>query len=324
MRRILITDELHSDVELFCDELFSKITHVSFEHPPQKLKTNLASFSAGPHATNKRKYLREILRLLPELKKAKPSEFQKFIDHFEAIIPYSSFEPDFAKQIVGAMRYDRLRETEYPNFIKKYKLKSCVYCNALLTIVIDIDSSDPINIKRQNMFELDHFLPTSKYPYFCTSFYNLHPTCSNCNRAKNAESTLFQLYTEDKTQIEAFEFNLTEESIVNYWNYTNIKDVILEFKTINNDSLLLSNHNKYFKVNSIYNEQMDLVEELLQKSMAYNKASRENLVSSFKTLFPDETMIKRLIIGNYFRPEEIHQRPMAKLTYDIAKQLGLI
>jgi hypothetical protein len=70
---------------------------------------------------------------------------------------------------------------------------------------------------------------------------------------------------------------------------------------------------------------MDIAEELVHKRMAYNKAYRFYLENDYKSkLFPDQAIINRLLIGNYDKPEDIHKRPMAKFTQDIAKQLGLI
>lgn len=321
MRRIYITDIIHNEVTAFCNTLFANITHPKFEKPLDNLTKLALNYHAG---SPKRKYINTIIKNYNNLKSAKPSDFNNFISIFENIIQYSELPEGFSESIVKAMRYDRLRSTEYPNFIKKFTIKACVSCNAILTVVIDVDKSNPADIKRKNIFELDHFKPTSKYPYFCTSFYNLHPTCGNCNRSKNAEETFFNLYTESENDLDVFEFKLSEESVVNYWIYLDIKDVTLNFTSIENNIALIENHNRYFKVDKIYEEQMDLVEELLQKSMIYNKASRESLVSSFNSIFSDETTIRRLIIGNYTNEEDIHKRPMAKFTQDIARQLGLI
>jgi len=34
--------------------------------------------------------------------------------------------------------------------------------------------------------------------------------------------------------------------------------------------------------------------------------------------------VNRFILGTYDKPEDIHKRPLAKLTQDVAKQLGII
>lgn len=318
MRRILIDSEFHAKVELFTDNLFSSAggRFVNPNKGLERLKKSLFALEDN----RRRKYLNKIIKDLPKLKKIKPNQFQECIKEFEAIIPYEEFRDDFAEKIISALRYDRLRETEYPNFIRQFTLKTCVYCNAMLTIVIDRQNTG----KAKNNFEIDHFKAKSKYPFLAISYYNLFPCCGNCNRSKSKFDAEFNLYTENDTDLEAFSFSLTEECVVDYWSNLNPSNIQINFNTVNKNIEFLKNHNKLFHVQSIYDEQVDIAEELLQKSMAYNKASREGLVESFKSIFPDETMIKRLIIGNYTKPEEIHKRPMSKFTQDIARQLGLI
>lgn len=326
MRRFLITEEFNLKVEKFCDKLFTSVRRATFIQPQTGLKRLRAEyFAAG--ATAKRKYVREIIKRYSQLKKAKPSSFQEHIDHFEGIIAPEDFDRDFAKEITDALRFDRLRDKEYPNFIKDLQINACVYCNAMLTIVLDLEH-DPVDntivTSRKNQFEIDHNFPASKYPYLSTTFYNLYPSCSNCNRSKLAEKVHFYFYTEQADDIDVFEFSIPEEDVTQYQIDQDIKKVRVNFGSLKKDDNLIRNHNKYFRTDKIYQQRTDLLEELLQKSMAYDKAGREDLVAAFNDLFPDETMIKRLIIANYPTKEDVHKRPFAKFTQDIAKQLGLI
>lgn len=64
--------------------------------------------------------------------------------------------------------------------------------------------------------------------------------------------------------------------------------------------------------------------ELIQKKEIYTESYKQHLAKQFKDLFKDESIINRLIIGNYDTVEDIHKRPMAKFTQDIARQLNLI
>ena len=87
---------------------------------------------------------------------------------------------------------------------------------------------------------------------------------------------------------------------------------------------LKNDHAKRFKIPEIYETQKDVFEELVHLSELYTNEGQEDLVDSFKNLFPDQSMVHRLIIGNYTKPEEVHKRPLAKFTQDIAKGLGII
>ena len=66
------------------------------------------------------------------------------------------------------------------------------------------------------------------------------------------------------------------------------------------------------------------MEELILKAEIYTKSYKETLVNSFGKIFSNVSITNRIIIGNYSAEDEIHNRPMAKFTQDIAKQLGLI
>ena len=87
---------------------------------------------------------------------------------------------------------------------------------------------------------------------------------------------------------------------------------------------LSKDHDKNFSITGIYNTQKDIVAELIQKKEIYTESYKQHLAKQFKDLFKDESIINRLIIGNYDTVEDIHKRPMAKFTQDIARQLNLI
>lgn len=58
----------------------------------------------------------------------------------------------------------------------KLGIKACVYCNASYTVATDDDRAT---------FQIDHSYPKSKYPFLCTSFFNLQPSCMHCNQIKS-------------------------------------------------------------------------------------------------------------------------------------------
>ena len=101
-------------------------------------------------------------------------------------------------------------------------------------------------------------------------------------------------------------------------------DFKIHFDSIDGNVHLRNNHNDIFCIEGIYNTQKDLAEEILIKSEIYSKAYKRSLINSFGTVIYDEELINRLLLGNYDKPEDIHKRPMAKFTQDIAKQLHLI
>ncbi|MCH3884394.1 hypothetical protein [Tenacibaculum aquimarinum] len=103
-----------------------------------------------------------------------------------------------------------------------------------------------------------------------------------------------------------------------------MKKVEINLETKNGDIELLQNHNTLFQIQKVYDSQIDVGEELIWKSKVNPKKYRNLLNKTFNKIFPDPSIIDRMIIGNYSKPEETFKRPLAKYTQDIAKQLKII
>ncbi|KJF44262.1 HNH endonuclease [Draconibacterium sediminis] len=322
MRRIKIDSTLETKVNSFCTNLFNDR---NFKHP----KDSLIKLKSSVLGRKKKSYIQHIVDNYDRILKAKPTEQNILISEFENIIPNTQISEDFYKKIVESMRYKDLREKDIIPILKEVGIKACVYCNAMLTVVLDKTyktgkrRKQVIDQQAKANLELDHFFPKSKYPFLCTSFYNLFPCCSNCNRAKHDKDAKFQLYTEGDN-LDVFRFSLEKNSIEKYWLNKNLEHIKIEFNTVLGNDGLLENHTELFCIPQVYETQKDLAEELIHKAFVYNKSYRKDLVRNYESLFPDSTIVKRLIVGNYTNPDEIHKRPMAKFTYDIAKQLKLI
>jgi hypothetical protein len=66
------------------------------------------------------------------------------------------------------------------------------------------------------------------------------------------------------------------------------------------------------------------VQELLTKKEIYTPAYIASLKDDFKELFKDPDAINRMILGNYYKPEDVWKRPMAKFMQDIARDIDLL
>lgn len=323
MRRIQIENKLNKKVEKFCNELFSLR---EFDLP----KTLLTELSINPKnklSGNEVAYINHLIQNYDRVIRAKPSEFDNLINEFDLFVHHTQITKSFHKKITKALRYEDLRSREYLEIIKDLAINACVYCNAQLTVVIDLRKIR--RGKRKNTFirkgnlEIDHFYPKSQYPFLSTSFYNLIPCCSNCNKSKSDELSQFWLYTEDN-HLEPFKFSVDEDSLDKYLLSCKCDDLIIKFNSVDNNSDLLEKHKEHFRIEEIYSTQKDIAEELIQKSLAYTPAYKQNLVDTFGELFPDKAIINRLLIGNYAKASQIHKRPMSKISQDIARQLHLL
>jgi len=327
MRRILIDEDLHKRVVDF-------YASTSIIEPINCLKNLSSNLSKQENNySKKKKYLEKLINELSFIVTAKPHDIGRLINEFENILHHEKISKSFHKKITSALQYNGVRKALLPLY-QKLNIKACVYCNAQLTTVVELDRYKKVvkakgkkkgDVKTYSgRFELDHHYPKSDYPFLSVSFYNLFPCCSNCNKHKSSNTSLFNLYTEDINHLNPFRFKIDDNSKDVYLKTNNVNDLQFEFVHVSGDINLLKNHKKLFKIEQLYETQKDIFEELVHISNAYNEASKQNLVDTYKGLFKDTDMINRILIGNYDKPEDIHKRPLAKFTQDIARDLKLI
>lgn len=239
----------------------------------------------------------------------------------------SSYKP-LTCHIQQKLEYSIRRSDFYPKYFQKIGIKACVYCNAQLTV-----SVDTINNKNENQveakFQVDHIYDKNKYPYLSISLFNLAPTCATCNNIKSDNPIFFKLYTSDKKEsLESkYKFELLPGTVAKYIVNRNVNDI--EFKFIDPYKGSIKEYvpgtiQDTFDIQGIYDTQKDLIEELILKSQIYTRSYKESLKTIFPSLLNDDSLSNRIFVGNYTDPKDIHKRPMAKFTQDIARQLDLI
>lgn len=196
--------------------------------------------------------------------------------------------------------------------IKKLHISACPYCNLNY---IDPIYKDEDKILRHH---LDHYYPISEYPFFCVSFFNLIPSCYECNSGLKQDCT-------DKKPVNPYENDLDLMS-----------KFILKFKTFVDHPLAMSDINSFdinlvpkdnyvnaieqhedlLKINARYNYRKDYVKELYFKKLILRGKLRDEIENRLSCL--DSNIDKNLILwGNYIDSELINARPLVKLTKDI-------
>jgi len=265
------------------------------------------------------KYIKHIESEYKRILAADDKEMKVLINEFATILNGTVISTAFHEAVADALRYDAIRSTEYPEFIRTHNVKTCCYCHSQSTIVFTKlkDGS------AKAFFELDHKFPKSKYPFLATSFYNLYPICGNCNRAKGNKPSDFELYTETDN-LDLLNFGIEDISVAKYWKKNDPSKLVITVTPVPGQEALCDNYLPMFLIKEIYNMQLDVAEELVVKTRIYNDEYKEVLVKNFKSLFSDTSMINRLIIGNYDRPEEMLMRPTAKFVQEVARDVGLI
>ncbi|MBL1231103.1 MAG: HNH endonuclease [Flavobacteriales bacterium] len=274
-------------------------------------------------------YLRLLRLSLPKIIKGNADKLDEYKKYFEKIIPSNQRGTTnfikFKDALLSKMGYSLLRSGDkkraikpfYPKFYADLGIKSCVYCNSQLTICVDKGGNN-----KSAKFQVDHFEPKADYPFLSISFFNLYPVCGSCNLQKGGSLIDFNLYASNSSQILKSEltFELEKKSLALFRLSRLESKLSINFKGKGSKDF-----DEAFDVKGIYNTQKDLAAEIVLKSEIYNNSYKKALHNSFKKLYPDERIpFNRFIVGNYTDPKDIHKRPMAKFTQDIARQLGLI
>jgi hypothetical protein len=197
--------------------------------------------------------------------------------------------------------------------IKRVNVDTCPYCNRNYIYYLNEQGG----IKPQ----IDHFFPTSKYPIFAVSYYNLIPSCQTCNGFGA------------KDENDPIKFDLTNPYLINHtdfkFGYT-IKNISVMNPLANKYGIdvnflhRLEGHLTIFKLEKLYSQHTDHVLELILKSKVKYVDAYRKILQDFDGFELSDEEIDRMILGNYSSLDDLHKRPFSKLYRDIGADLGLI
>lgn len=316
MRRLLIDDELRKTAKQFRDKLEKQ--NKLHKNP----KTRLNELVSTLRDENQKRYVQLILNKWDNLIVSEPNTFNTIISEFETIIPTVQIEiikignRKLYDIIVEAMEYKYVQESIYPDFMKQLGIKTCIYCNAQFAFM------SKYNHYTFSNYQLDHWKPKSKYPYLCTTFFNLQPCCAYCNQMKLNKDSVFNLYTDQTRNLFPMNFGVLYASIAKYLCTHKSDDLKIIYKCETTE--LKENQEELFHITTQYQAHKDVAEEMIWKKEIYNSTFLKIYQETFKNLGFSAGLFNRFIIGNYDKLEDIHKRPLSLLTQSIAKQLKLI
>ncbi len=366
MRRIPITPKIVGVAKRYAQEL----EQLQGENPKErllalseKLKKSSASIRI-PDKTGKKNvshkgnkftavsdYVRAIHDHYDGLNSLLPSEYAEKISKFcdpvlagydvstiRVKLPQKQLQPLF-ELIVEAMRYSKVQKDIMPKYIKEIGIKTCVYCNAQFAAtasIQEIKSAKKGKVTVKNIdapcYELDHNRAKSVYPYLCTNFYNLQPSCSSCNRRKNNRDLDFSLYYEQhETDVMPVHFALAPDDVVNFRIHNQCRGVKVNLCNEGTDAppSIQDNTSKAGKMNhmlgiqGIYDEYDDVIEEILWKHKIYSEGFMTATENQIRSLGIAGFDMKRFVLGGYYgKEDDFLKRPLSILKNDLWKQLN--
>lgn len=324
MRRILIDHEVQKRAEgyagVMTDNQPKKVTWK--EMPQQRLKDFFeylwqhGRYDAGRYVYTIICYYKTILLLKPsEFKEIYTLWFKQWDNVLNEKIDYKGNSLEFYKHVIDCMRYKDIRSGLMRQYMKDQKIKACVYCNGQYAIATEVFVEDGQK-KIIGTYHFDHFMPESKYPFLCTSYFNLQPSCPTCNITKSTRDAEFNLYTTDTNKQDVFWFELTPEKSLDAYVSEDMDK--LEVKLNSNNATLLENHQKLFHIDEIYEQHIDVVQELIVKMRDFSDSNQQATMDSVAILFPNGVDDpERFFFGYYMDKEYVHYRPLSKLAQDV-------
>lgn len=191
---------------------------------------------------------------------------------------------------------------------------ACTYCNRIYTsTIINKD------LKKVIRPTLDHWFPQSTYPLLALSFYNLIPSCSNCNSSVKG-ATNFNLndhihpYVDEK-QNEEFIFKFRYNAKLDTYRIYLQDTEVLNSKA--------RNTLKEMYIDEMYNSHQSELRDLLKIKKNYSKSYIESIEKLFGNKLAKEE-VYRILFGVEFDSKDFHKLPLSKFKRDILKDLDII
>jgi len=257
---------------------------------------------------------------------AKPQELEQLsqIYKWKCCNPLQYFETLYGYFISTKGVFFKDKEKKIPHraydLIQSLSMTVCPYCNR--------NTIYNITNKTKRTSELDHFYPTSKYPFFGVSFYNLIPSCKVCNKIKLAkdDKEYINPYDERFDVNKNMKFSLKFENS-DFYHSTNGFQIEYRYnkKISDHEKIRIENNLNDFELKDLYQNHKDIVLELIQKAEIYNDSYIDELMQKYEgTLFKNREDLLRLITCGYVNDEDLHKRPLSKLIKDISEELELL
>jgi hypothetical protein len=226
-------------------------------------------------------------------------------------------------KLFGYEQHFRSQGTKGVWLARQLNIKTCPYCNAQYTLIV------PRGNNFRAKFQFDHFFSKKRFPYLSLSLYNLIPSCAPCNLSKKDTSTnLTEFYHPYHNNLAyrsyfraSFPIDLRKLTIGNVKKLDINIRFVARYPEFDN---LISTHTDLYDIEGTYSRHYDIVQDLMVKAVMNNSSFKSDIMEIRGLFDGDESLYRRYLLGNYGITEEITERPLSKMTQDIAKQFEII
>ena len=254
-----------------------------------------------------------------ELRDLLCGEYEKLVEIKEKVGTKYSYQKNIVKAFFN---YDKskgkltkLQPKISTFFEENVEVHTCYFCN-----IVFINRFKKSDGKFKNGFTLDHYIDKGKYPFLALSLYNLIPSCYICNTkvkgihpietlSPSSEHFDFKNKVKFKTFIQNSNLQIDSEEDFALLLKEDFSDIYEQYI----DILELNGRYEYHKYKVI---------EMINKRKAYPDSRIKELAALTQKTHEE---VKQDLFGTYlYDADDLHKRPLSKLTRDIAKELGLI
>lgn len=230
------------------------------------------------------------------------------IDYYENIFNQFNINGETEKFLKEVMDYSKIIKDK-SIWSDGLNLKVCPYCNRQYIFEYKYK-----NEKKYVTYELDHFYSKDKYFYLSCSFFNLVPSCRNCNKVKsNIDNEKIYPYKEQFGGLGKFVYDVDDISV--FYGSRNLEGLTIKINTVDSSmKTKIENSVELFHLEEVYNHHKDLVLDILFKHLKYNKSYIESLTNDYK-LFEENEVMSNIFFE--YSQNEITNIPFAKLHNDI-------
>lgn len=219
-------------------------------------------------------------------------------------------------------------DTAYEIF-ERLQIRTCPYCNRHYTFTLN-----SVKGKFKTRPEFDHFYDKNTYPLLAVVFFNLVPSCRECNHGKRNNTCGINPYFDDflskfvlikpdldsNIAIKDRIMNANEIAKISKESDFSVDFIMNDGNNVSPDEML---NIETLGLRPLYNMHKDYIMEIVEKANAYGELTRNGIVDSFQGLFHSEADVFNLIFGRYLSTAQQANRPLSKLTSDILDLLDL-
>lgn len=324
MRKIEIDDAIRSRADEYKTKVVAQCPNVAADL--QELATFVSANNRWKDKDVVVDYINFLIGDYPTVLTLEPKDWDTYIKKYGDVLKRESdmltrkvayakdgkgrlLEAKLYDRIIFCLRYDDARKI-LGDIHQQMGLKTCVYCNVQPTLSNDGDV----------LYQMDHYLPQSIYPFLGTCFYNLQPSCGVCNGHKGTKKSDFGLYVNVEQHKALSPFLFIPQVSNGHGAYPTCSEIKFtgEAKHVTRES---EAHEEMFHLRNMYACCTGDVDKLYEDAYKINGSAVQAMSACFGLTLTKVDVVAYMSDHLSLDEKDIHKEPLTKLRQDTIKQM---